>query len=243
MNLTNQTRSKIRIISRSGEPFRDRTHAGKLMAVELAEFRGKHPVILGIPRGGIVVAREIARALDGDLDIVLARKLGTPDHEELAMGSLSEGGEMFLNRDVVEDQGISQEEIQYEKNRQMIEIGRRSKVFRQALSKTPLEGRVVIVTDDGVATGATMQAALWAARQEKPGKLVAAIPVASEEAVIRLSADVDKLICLKLPAYFAAVGQFYEEFGQISDEEVRMVMEEEARRRQTRTRLARDQQK
>jgi putative phosphoribosyl transferase len=232
MSATNsESRGKMRILSRSGEPFLDRVEAGQLLTAALVEFRGARPVVLGIPRGGLIVAREMAKGLDGDLDIVLARKLGSPGQEELAMGSLSEDGSVFLNQNVVDELGIKSDDIQREKARQLAEIQRRSKVFRRALARTPLHDRVVIVTDDGAATGATMQAALWAIRQESPTKLIAAIPVASEEAAIRLAADVDELVCLRLPANFAAVGQFYREFDQITDEEVKEMLEEEARRR------------
>ncbi|MCR4392901.1 MAG: phosphoribosyltransferase family protein [Dehalococcoidales bacterium] len=223
--------SRLRIISYSGEPFRDREQAGRLLAEELADLKGKGAVVLGIPRGGIIVAREIARSLDADLDIVLARKLGAPGQPELAMGSVAENGEVFLNPEVVDTLGVDSRYIDLETERQMKEIRRRSQLIRSVLPKTPISGRTVIVTDDGVATGATMQAALWAIRQENPAKLIAAIPVASEEALIRLSADADEVICLRRPYFFYAVGQFYHYFSQVDDAEVLRILEEEAARR------------
>ncbi len=151
---------KLRIISHSDEPFRDRQEAGQLLADALAEWSGKGVVVLGIPRGGIVVARELAHALDGELDVVLARKLRTPGHEELAMGSVAEDGKAFINETVVGELGIDYGYIQQEKKQQMAEIARRTALIRRVRPKVTLGGRVVIVTDDGVATGATVQAAL-----------------------------------------------------------------------------------
>ena len=224
-------KGQLTIYSQSGELFRDRVQAGRLLGDALKDLRGQKAVVLGIPRGGIIVAREVAHVLDADLDIVLSRKLGTPGQEELAMGSLSEDGNIFLNDDVVKPLGITSQQIAQEKARQMAEISRRSQMFRKALPKTPLQGRVVVVTDDGLATGATMQAGLRAVRQEKPCTLVVAVPVASAEALERVSADADETICLRQPPNFFAVGQFYMRFYQIEDEDVLHILEEEALRR------------
>lgn len=226
--------AKLRILSRSSEPFADRRQAGQLLAEELGEFRGQRAVVLGIPRGGVVIAREIARALDGELDIVLARKLRTPGHEELAMGSVAEDGRLFLNDDVVREVGVDEAYIKQEKAVQMGEIARRIKLFRRVAPRIPLKGRLVIVTDDGIATGATAQAAFWAVRQEKPKKLVAAVPVGSEDTVVRLAEDVDEMICLRVPPFFAAVGQFYLRFGAVEDEDVVTILREERGKRQVR---------
>lgn len=221
---------KLRILSHSDEPFRDRREAGQLLAKELTELKGQQAVVLGIPRGGVVVARELAHGLDADLDIVLSRKLRTPGQPELAMGSVSEDGRVFLNDVVVRSFGITKAEIEREKSAQMAEMARRNALFRGARLKVPLAGRIVIVSDDGVATGATTQAAIWAARYEKPGKLIAAIPVGSDETIRRLSEDVDEMVCLRTPPFFAAVGQFYVHFEQVSDEEVLEILKEEAKR-------------
>lgn len=227
----NKPRGRLMIYSRSGELFRDRVQAGRLLGNVLKELRGQRAVVLGIPRGGVIIAREIARTLDADMDVVLSRKLGTPGQEELAMGSLSENGNIFLNEEVVQMMGITSRQIEQEKARQMMEINRRNQAFRKVLPKTPLEGRVVIVTDDGLATGATMQAALWAVKQEKPCTLVVAVPVASDEALQKVSEIADQTVCLRVPPNFFAVGQFYMHFMQVADEDVLKIMEEEAIRR------------
>jgi adenine/guanine phosphoribosyltransferase-like PRPP-binding protein len=150
-----KTAPKFRILSNNGEPFLDRVEAGKLLAVALREYRGQNAVVVGIPRGGIIVAREIALALDADLDIIVAHKLRTPGQGELAMGSISERGDLFLNREVLKDAGVTNSEIEQEKVIQKAEIQRRTSMFRTIKPKIPLNGRIVIVTDDGVATGAT----------------------------------------------------------------------------------------
>jgi putative phosphoribosyl transferase len=212
--------AKVRIISRSGEPFRNRLQAGQLLARELSTWQGEKAVVLGIPRGGVVVARSLSEEIKADLDIVLSRKLGAPDQSELAIGAIAESGEVFLNRYLMEQLSVSSSYIEREKKRQRVEIRRRSQLIRRVKPKVSLEGRMVVVTDDGVATGATMQAAVWAVRHENPRALIAAVPVASEEAVERLAQEVDELICLRLPPMFRAVGQFYLEFGQVTDQEV-----------------------
>jgi predicted phosphoribosyltransferase len=160
--------SNLRIISHSGELFKDRQEAGELLARELAEYRSRRVVVLGIPRGGIIVARTLARPLRADLDIVLAHKLRSPGHMELAMGSVAEDGKLFLNEEVIRELDVNDAYIRQEKARQMTEIRRRTDLFRRARPKVPLTGKTVIVTDDGVATGATTQAALWAVRLENP---------------------------------------------------------------------------
>lgn len=171
---------QLRILSRSMAVFQDREEAGKLLAGALGAYRDKNPVVLGIPRGGVVVAHEVARELGAELDIVLAHKLRTPGHAELAMGSVSEDGRLFLNREVMSKMGTDEPYIQQEKAAQMAEMSRRTEIIRRVRPKIAIEGRTVIVTDDGVATGATTQAALWAVRLEQPEKLVAAIPVGPE---------------------------------------------------------------
>ncbi len=225
----------LKILSNREESFRDRQEAGRLLAQELIGLRGKRAVILGIPRGGIVVARELAQVLDADMDIVLSRKLRTPGQPELAMGSVAEDGYIFLNDLVVREIGVSKDAIQGEKELQMAEIARRSEMIRKILPKVPLKGRDVIVTDDGVATGATFQAALWSVRQEEPQKLIAAIPVGPDDTLMKLSEDADELICLRSPPFFAAVGQFYQRFSQVEDEDVLEIMKEEQKRKMSRT--------
>ncbi len=218
--------AQLRILSLSSAPFKNREEAGKLLAGELIEYRGQKAVVLGIPRGGVTVASEIAKALDTELDIALSHKLGTPGHEELAMGSISEDGTLFLNQELIREWDIGEVYIQQEKTRQMAEIKRRTALIRKVRPKIPLEGRIVIVVDDGVATGATTQAALWAVRMEQPKKMIAAIPVGPEDTIRRLAEDVDEMVCLRMPPLFEAVGQFYEQFHPVEDEEVLRILKD-----------------
>ncbi len=226
-----RTAGRVWIISRSSRSFRDREEAGQLLAQELTGFRGQRAVVLGIPRGGIIVAREVANALDAELDIVLSHKLRTPGHPELALGSIAENGELFLNRGLVKELNIGNAYINQEAAQQLTEIKRRSELIRGVRPKVPLKGRLVIVTDDGIATGATTQAALRTVRGEQPQKLIAALPVGAEETVLKLSEDADEIICLRAPPSFAAVGQFYARFNQVEDEEVMRILQEEYRRK------------
>ena len=218
---------ELHILSRSSEPFKDRREAGRLLANELSDYRGKGAVVLGIPRGGIIVAQEAAHNLEAELDIILAHKLRTPTHAELAMGSIAEDGKLFLNEELIEELGIDEAHIQQEKISQMAEIRRRTELFRSVRPRVALGNRIVIVTDDGVATGATTQAALWAVRLEKPEKLIAAFPVGPEDTIKRLAKDVDEMICLRTPPFFAAVGQFYISFEPVEDDEVLEILKEE----------------
>ena len=221
----------LRIVSYSDEPFTDRLEAGQLLGRELKKWRGQRAVVLGIPRGGLIVARELARALEADLDIVLSRKLGAPGNPELAIGSIAEDGRLFLNEMLVSEMAVESGYLQQEKERQLAEIRRRTELIRRFLPKMPLEGKVVIVTDDGVATGATMQAALWAARQEHPRVLIAALPVGPVENVRRLAEAADEMVCLRAPSIFSAVGQFYMRFDQVGDEEVLELLKDQRQRK------------
>jgi len=211
--------------------------AGDLLARPLIEFeirdsKSEIPLaVLGIPRGGIVVAREIAHALDGDMDMVLAHKLGAPGNPELAIGAVCEDGRLFLDEEISSYMGVDDGYIKREKSRQMQELARRVKRYRNILPKLPLAGRVVIVTDDGVATGATMQAALWAVRQEAPEKIVAALPVGPQDSLERLSQAADETICLQAPPFFSAISQFYSYFNQVEDEELLEILQQENERR------------
>lgn len=220
---------KLRIVSYSDESFKDRKEAGRLLAAVLKSLRGKDAVVLGIPRGGMVIANEISRFLSLELDIVLSRKLGAPGNPELAVGSAGEDGKLFLNEDLALRVGADETYIKKELAHQLTEIKNRIKLFRQFKAKVALEGKTVIVTDDGVATGATMQAALWASRRENPKKLIAAIPVGARESVELLANYADEVIALRVPQELGAIGQFYENFGQTSDEEVLDILKESAK--------------
>lgn len=217
----------LRIASRSDKPFRDRLEAGQLLGRELETWRGQRAVVLGIPRGGLIIAREVSRALEADLDIVLSHKLRAPGNPELAIGAVTEDGKLFLHEMLVQELGVESAYIQQEKERQLVEIARRTKLIRRILPKVPLKRSLVIITDDGVATGATMQAALWAARQEHPKKLIAALPVGPEETMRRLAKDADEMLCLRAPPFFAAVGQFYMRFPPVEDEEVLEILKDQ----------------
>lgn len=221
---------KAHIVLHSEEAFQGRREAACLLAEELKKFQGKNAVVLGIPRGGLLIAEEIASRIAADLDIVLSRKLGFPGNSELAIGAVSEDGHVFLNEMIAAEFGDKDSYIQQEKARQMEVITRRIAQYRNILPKAPLKGRIVIVTDDGVATGATMQAALWAVQQEKPQRLIAALPVGPADTLQKLAEDADEVICLRCPQFFAAIGQFYYDFTQVEDDEVLEILKKEAKR-------------
>jgi predicted phosphoribosyltransferase len=222
---------KLQIKSESGEPFIGRIEAGELMAVELERFRNKKAVVLGIPRGGVIVANQIAQLLITDFDIVLSHKLGAPANPELAIGAVCEDGTIFINKNLARYVGADEGYIEQEKNRQLQEIARKVQLYRKIIPKVGLKQRLVIVTDDGVATGATMRAALWAIRQEKPEKIVMALPVGPKDTVTQLSEDTDETVCLKTPPGFDALGRFYKNFGQVEDEELMEILKQESKRR------------
>ena len=219
---------KIQIGSRSAAPFADRREAGRLPAREFERFRADRPVVLGIPRGVVVVAAAVADHLGAELDIVLSRKIGAPGNPELAIGAIAEDGRLFLDELLARRTGASQAFISREQERQLAEIGRRVALFRKVRPKVPLLNRVVIVVDDGLATGATMQAALWAARRDRPHSTVAAVPVGAMDTVDRLSESADEFVCLRVPEDFGAVGRFYRDFDQVEDEEVLALLERHA---------------
>lgn len=221
----------LQIISYSGQAFRDREEAGRLLSAELEEFAGGATVVLGIPRGGMVIAQSIATELEVDLDIVLSHKLGAPMNPELAVGAVCEDGTVFINKEIAPLVGANTAYIEREKSYQLAEIARRVKLYRAVVEKLSLEGRVVILADDGIATGATMQAALWAVRQEGAERIILAIPVGPEDTVRKLAKDADVTVCLRMPAYFAALGRFYLDFGQVEDEQLLEILEYERRRR------------
>jgi putative phosphoribosyl transferase len=221
----------LRIISDSAEPLSGRIEAGQSLARELQELRGQQAVVLGIPRGGVVVAQPICLALEADLDLVLSHKLGAPDNPELAIGAVCEDGKLFVDESIASCVGADDDYIELEKTHQLQQMAHRVQQYRRILPKLPLAGRIVIVTDDGVATGATMQAALWAVRHEKPRKLIAALPVGPEETLTMLSEHADETICLKAPSFFSAISQFYLQFTQVEDEQLLEILEEESKRR------------
>ena len=202
--------------------FRDRRQAGELLGRALSAYaRRKDVVVLGLPRGGVPVAAEVARALDAPLDVLIVRKLGAPGQEELAIGAIAEGGVRVLNRGLVASLGLDERAIDALAAREECELGRRVKLYRGGRGPLPVENRTVIVVDDGVATGATMRAGLQALRARGAARLIAAAPVGAADSVDALRDDADEVVVLETPAWFQAVGQWYENFGQTSDEEVR----------------------
>lgn len=221
---------KINIISYSSQAFKDRQEAGRLLGLaiknQLKWPAGKPTVVLGIPRGGLVVASEIASVMCSELDIVLSRKLGAPHNKELAIGAVLEDGKIFLNEDAVRAAGASKSYIEKEKSIQLADISRRVELYRSIREKEPLSNRTVIVVDDGIATGATLLSSLWAARKEAPGKLIAAVPVAAQESLAKVAEYADEVVALRVPEYLGAVGQFYANFQQVSDEEVLQILQQ-----------------
>jgi putative phosphoribosyl transferase len=211
----------VRNLKASGS-FADRRAAGRALAKVLARKNFNAPVVLALPRGGVAVAAEIARALKAPLDIVLVRKIGVPIQPELAAAAVVDGGapEIVTNTDVVELAGVSREYIDGAVKRELEEINRRRRVYLQGRSRVPLEGRTVVLVDDGIATGASVRAALRALKRKGPKALVLAVPVAPFEAVNALRAEVDDVVCLSMPEPFLAIGIHYVDFHQMSDAEV-----------------------
>lgn len=201
-------------------PFADRRDAGRALAERLASLATTHPIVLGIPRGGVPVAAEIARALHADLDVLVARKLGAPSSEELAIGATTADGGRWLNGALIRQLGVSATYLERITAEQMREATRREHLFREGRPPLALAGRTVILVDDGLATGATMRAAARSVRGHAPAKLVVAVPVGARETCEDLRAEADEVICLAMPEPFYAVGMHYRDFGQTSDAEV-----------------------
>jgi predicted phosphoribosyltransferase len=198
--------------------FTDRCDAGRRLAAALAHLRDRRPFVFAIPRGGVVVACEVADRLPAPIDVVVPRKLRAPFNPELAIGAVAEGGAVFVDEDTA--RSVSQSYLDGEIEAQRREIARRVRVYRHGRPLPRLDGHTAIVVDDGIATGATLVAALRAIRVLEPARLVAAVPVAPAEGLARLAREAEEVVCLSAPAVFYAVGQFYEDFRQVEDEEV-----------------------
>ncbi|OLF53681.1 phosphoribosyltransferase [Pseudomonas chlororaphis] len=200
---------------------RDRQAAGQGLVEALHKYRGRPDVIvLALPRGGVPVAWEIARALDVRLELMLVRKLGVPGHEELAMGAIASGGIRLLNQDVLHHHPVSDAQLQAVTARETQELRRREQAYRGARAAPELRGQVLILVDDGLATGASMHAAVQAARLQHPARIVVAVPLAPQETVDALGFEVDELICPITPLWFVSIGTGYVDFTQTSDREV-----------------------
>ena len=211
--------------------FHDRTEAGRVLAADLAKYSGRSDVIvLALPRGGVPVAYEVARALGAPLDVFLVRKLGLPGHEELAMGAIASGGVRLINEDVVDAYDVTDAEIEAVAVAEQTELERRERAYRDGRSLPALRDRTVILVDDGLATGATMRAAVLAVRQESPSRIVVAVPVAAADTCDEFRRIVDDIVCAETPAPFYAVGLWYEDFAQTTDDEVHDLLTAAARR-------------
>lgn len=200
-------------------PFKSRLEAAELLARQLVGYRGQKPLVMGIPRGAVPMARFIADELDGDLDVVLVHKLGAPNQPELAIGSVDEAGQVYVN-ELAHHFGVQQEYVDREAKAQLAELRRRRALFTPVRPPISPKDRVAIVVDDGVATGWTMLAALRAVRALGPKRLVAAVGVAAAEAIEAMQQEADEVCCLECPERFFAVGQFFEDFPQVSENEV-----------------------
>jgi putative phosphoribosyl transferase len=207
--------------------FMDRPDAGRKLAARLRPWRGQHPVVLALPRGGVPVGFEIARELQAPLDLVLVRKIGAPGQPELAVGAVadSEHPELVVDERIAARVGASPRYLEEAKAEALAEIDRRRSIYLRDRKPVEVRGRPVIVVDDGIATGASVLAALRATRRRGPERLLAAVPVAPPDAFRRLRDDADEVICLQTPRHFAAVGEFYSSFPQLQDNEVVALLE------------------
>jgi putative phosphoribosyl transferase len=206
--------------------FQDRTEAGRILAQELRSYADDADVrVLALPRGGVPVAFEVARALHAPLDVMLVRKLGLPDHEEYAMGAIASGGLVVLDRGVTARFGVSNEQISRTIARERQELERREHLYRGDRAPPEIAGRTVILVDDGLATGASMHAAVSALRREHPKRIVVAVPVGATETCDAMRTDADDVVCAATPEPFMAIGLWYDNFSQTTDDEVRDLLE------------------
>jgi len=212
--------------------YADRRDAGQKLAQALLRYRDPRLLVLGLPRGGVIVAAEIARPLDAELDVVLCKKLRAPGNPELALGAISEGGEMFINADVYDHLDVDEEYLREERAERLAEMDRQIAAYRAVRPRAALGGRRVVLVDDGLATGATMIASVQSAALEHPRSILVAVPGGAADTVekIQRMREVDAVICPVTPSMFYGVGQLYEDFGQVEDEEVIRLLEGEMAR-------------
>jgi predicted phosphoribosyltransferase len=214
-------------VDRTSQQFDDRRAAGAVLAEQLSQYRGREDVVvLGLPRGGIPVAFEIATALGARLDVFVVRKLGVPGHSELAMGAIASGGVRVLNDEVVGWYGIPAATIDGVARVEQAELERRETEYRGSEPMADLRGKQVILVDDGLATGSTMRAAIQAVRTMAPARIVVAVPVGASDTCRALAGEADEVICARMPSPFSAVGLWYRDFSQTSDDEVRDLLEQ-----------------
>jgi putative phosphoribosyl transferase len=209
--------------------FKDRVEAGKILAEKLTEYAGRPDLlVLALPRGGVPVAYQVAKALAAPLDVFLVRKLGVPGHEELAMGAIASGGVRVLNEDIIGPLHIGSETIDRAAAGEQAELERRERSYRGDRPLPSIKDRIVILVDDGLATGATMRAAVAALKQQEPRRLIVAVPIAAPETCVELRNEVDAVICAVTPRPFFGVGQWYVDFSQTTDEEVHQLLDRSA---------------
>ena len=206
--------------------FVDRVDAGRRLAEKLTKHRGQNVLVLGIPRGGVPVAAEVAKALGGELDVIVARKLRAPGSPELAIGAVTANGGRYLNDRIIYEIGVSNDYIERITASEMEEAHRRESKFREGRRPPEIEGRTVIVVDDGLATGATMRAAVRSVRQARPTRVIVAVPVGARESCEALAEEADEVVCPHRPEMFFAIGGFYQNFEPTDDEEVRRLLSE-----------------
>jgi len=212
--------------------FTNRQEAGRKLAAFLGKYKSREDVIvLGVPRGGVPVAFEVAEALQLPLDIFVLRKLGVPGQEELAFGAIGSGGVRVLDQDIVESLGLSDSIIEQVTEAERAELARREQAYRGGRPPLDVRGKIAILVDDGIATGSSLRAGVRALRQMEPAAVVIAVPVAPRSTVNRLRREVDDLVCVAMPELFYGVGQFYDDFSQVADEEVVELLESASRRR------------
>ena len=213
--------------------FRDRTEAGRLLTAKLRAYVDRPDVlVVALPRGGVPVGFEVAKALQVALDVMVVRKLGVPGQEELAMGAITTGGVRVLNRPIVEELGISDSRIEAVAAEQQRELARRERLYRGSRAAPQVAGRTVIVVDDGIATGSTMRAALCALKKQEAARIIVAVPIAPRSTVRELEAEQVEVVCVRATEPFGAIGAWYEDFAQTSDDEVCELLEEAARDRE-----------
>ena len=213
--------------------FENREEAAELLAERLSKYRGRNPLVLGIPRGAVPMARIIAEALNGELDVVLVHKLGVPGNPEFAIGSVSESGDIYLTI-AAKGWGISQDYISREAKAQIEALRRRRALYTPVRTAIDPLNRIVIVVDNGIATGATMIAALRAVRARHPAELIGAVAVAPQETIDRIGKEADEIVCLEVPREFNAVGEFFRDFSQVTDEDVMASLQQATARRKSR---------
>lgn len=205
--------------------FRNRMEAGQMLANHLTDYTNQEDLlVLGLPRGGVPVAFEVAKALNAPLDICIVRKLGVPGQKELAMGAIASGGIGVLNYDVISTLGIDKEAIQVVAAEELQELQRRDRTYRGNAPPINVKDKIVILIDDGIATGSTIRAAIAILKQQKPKKIVVAVPVAPASTYEQLQSEVDEIVCLQTPENLSAIGVWYEDFSQTTDEEVRELL-------------------